>query len=137
MVNTALRMRADSLNQAARLVWAYVFIVVATVAVLAVLAVTDPGQAPADAWWHAAIVAVFAVVLPLRLRTAGHGSPRAFVAVGVIAIVLVVVNVVEALIPGFLPAWMRIEMFGIAALMAAVGALILHTTVKSRRAEVS
>lgn len=37
---------------------------------------------------------------------------------------LFLVNVVEILIPGFLPTWMRIEMIGIAALMAVSVALV-------------
>jgi hypothetical protein len=110
----------------ARLVVVYVFIVVATIVALVILTATDPGQAPQDAWWHAVIVGAFAVVLPLRLRAARRGSSRAVMAVGVIATVLVVANVVEALIPGFLPLWMRIEMIGTAVVMAATGVLVVR-----------
>lgn len=70
------------------------------------------------------IVAVFAVVLPLRLRSARAGNRGGLRAVGIISAVLFLVNVVEILIPGFLPAWMRIEMIGIAGLMALSVALV-------------
>jgi hypothetical protein len=66
------------------------------------------------------IVAVFAVVLPLRLRAARAGRPGALRAVGIIAAVLLGVNVIEAMIPGLFPLWMRAEMIGIAVVMAAV-----------------
>lgn len=39
---------------------------------------------------------------------------------GIIAAVLFLVNVTEALIPGFVPQWMRIEMVVVALLMAGV-----------------
>ena len=39
---------------------------------------------------------------------------------GFIAAVLLVVNVVEALIPGLFPLWMRVEMVAIAVVMACV-----------------
>jgi hypothetical protein len=102
-----------------RLVAAYVVVVVATVAVLATLSAVAPELATDEAWGHALIVGVFAVLLPLRLRAAMHGSVRALRAVGFIAAALFLVNLIEALIPGLFPAWMRAEMVGI-ALMAGV-----------------
>jgi hypothetical protein len=48
---------------------------------------------------------------------------------GLIASVLFVVNVVGALIPGFFPTWMRIEMVGLAAQLAAVGLLVVRGAV--------
>jgi hypothetical protein len=71
------------------------------------------------------IVAVFAVVLPLRLRAARAGSPGALRAVGIIAAVLLLVNVIEAMIPGLFPLWMRAEMIGIAVVMLAVTLLVI------------
>ncbi len=112
-----------------RLVAVYVALVVATMAAMATLAAVDPAQATDDAWVHAGIVAVFALVLPLRLRSARRGSPRAYRAVGIVAAVLLVVNVVEALVPGLFPEWMRIEMIGIAIVMA----LIVRQVVQPRR----
>jgi hypothetical protein len=103
-----------------RLVAAYVVVVVATVAVLATLSAVAPEQATDEAWGHALIVGVFAVLLPMRLRAAMHGSVRALRAVGFIAAALFLVNLIEALIPGLFPAWMRAEMVGIAVLMAGV-----------------
>lgn len=111
--------RAD-LGSLTMLVRLYVAIVIATLVALAALSAIAPGQATSEAWGHAVIVAVFAVVLPLRLRGARAGSIGALRAVGAIAAVLFLVNVVEALIPGFVPVWMRIEMIGIAFLMGSV-----------------
>ncbi len=95
-------------------------VVIATLAALVVLSFTAPNQATSNAWGHAIVVSVFAVVLPLRLRTARTGRRRAIRAVGLISAVLFLVNVIEALIPGFVPLWMRVQMFVIAALMLVV-----------------
>ena len=112
--------RSRNLERIGVLVRAYVVVVVATVVLLGVLSVTAPRHAPAEAWGHAVVVAVFAVLLPVRLRAARAGRAGAVRAVGVIAAVLVLVNAVEAAIPGFLPGWMRAEMVAVAVLMAAV-----------------
>ncbi|MVU78550.1 hypothetical protein GPX89_15000 [Nocardia sp. ET3-3] len=98
----------------------YIVAVVATLGVLAALSVVAPQQAPREAWVHAVIVAGFAIVLPLRLRSARRGSVGALRAVGLIAAVLLLANVVEAILPDFAPGWMRVEMVGIAVLMALV-----------------
>lgn len=90
----------------------YVLVTAATVVALAVLAVADAHLATSHAWGHAIVVAVFGVLLPLRLRAATAGRRSGLRAVGIISAVLFVVNVVEAAIPGFLPAWMRLEMVG-------------------------
>lgn len=74
---------------------------------------------------HAAIVAVFAVVLPLRLRGVRDGNRRALRAVGIISGVLVAVNAVEASIPGFVPGWMRVQMVLVALLMVASVGLVV------------
>jgi hypothetical protein len=105
-----------------RLIFSYIFVVILTVVALAIFSVVAPAEATPDAWGHAIVVAIFAVVLPLRLRAARRGSRRALTAVGIIAIVLVVVNVVEALIPNFVPVWMRAEMGGIAVLTVFIAA---------------
>jgi hypothetical protein len=83
-----------------------------------------PGQATREAWGHAVVVTVFAVVLPLRLSSARSGNPRAVRALGIIAAVLLVVNLVEAALPGAFPGWMRVEMVATAALMAALVVLV-------------
>jgi hypothetical protein len=108
------------------LVRAYVVVAVVTVVALAVLAATAPDLAPGDAWVHAVVVLVLAVLLPVRLRSARAGSAGALRAVGLIAAVLLVANVVEASIPGFVPLWMRVEMVGIAVLMAGVVLLVVR-----------
>jgi hypothetical protein len=114
------------------LVTTYVVLALGTLVVLGVLSAVDPGEAGADAWVHAVVVAVFAAVLPLRLRAAHRGSRRAEIALVVIAAVLAVANVVEALVPGAFPDWMRAEMFGIAAVMVAV-VVVCRRTVQGRR----
>lgn len=98
----------------------YVVVAVATLAALVVLSVVDPAAATQEAWVHAVVVGALALLLPLRVRAARRGSRRALVAVRVIAAVLLVANLVEALVPGLFPTWMRVEMVGLAALMAAV-----------------
>ena len=63
---------------------------------------------------------------PLRLRAAQAGSSRALRAVGIIAAVLFLVNVIEAMIPGLFPFWMRAEMIAIALVTAAVVVLVVQ-----------
>jgi hypothetical protein len=125
MVNITSLSAQDRLRAIAIVVGFYVAIAVGTVAALGILSVTAPHLATRDAWVHAVIVAVFAVVLPLRLRAARAGSPGALRAVGIIAAVLFLVNVIEAMIPGLFPLWMRAEMIGIAVVMLAVILLVV------------
>ena len=108
-----------------RVIVTYVAIAVATVVVLAILQATAPRFTSTDAWVHAAIVAVFAVVLPLRLRSVSTGNRRALRAVGIVSGVLVAVNAVEASIPGFAPGWMRTEMVLVAVLMLSSVGLVV------------
>jgi hypothetical protein len=110
----------------------YVGVAVATVVVLAVLSGFGSSLATQEAWVHAAIVAVFAVVLPLRLRAAREGRRSGLRAVGIISGVLVLVNAVEATIPGLFPAWMRVEMAAVAALMALAVLLVAQVVAASR-----
>lgn len=124
MVNTAGMSARIRSGRASALVGSYVVVVALTIAGLAVLSAIGSRQATSDAWGHAVIVAVFAVLLPVRLRAAKRGSVRAVRAVGIIAVVLLVVNLVEAAIPNLFPGWMRIEMIGIAVLMAALAVSI-------------
>lgn len=114
------------LDIVARLVWTYVGCVAATIVALAFLSAVAQDQATDEAWGHAIVVAFFAVLLPLRLRAARAGSRRARIAVGVIGTALLVVNLVEAAIPGFFPPWMRVEMIAIAAVMGVVAFLALR-----------
>ncbi|WP_028927785.1 hypothetical protein [Pseudonocardia acaciae] len=109
--------------------WVYVALVLGTLVALAVLSEAASRLATEEAWGHAVIVAVFAVVLPLRLRAANRGSARALRAVGIIAAVLLVVNVVEASLPGAFPTWMRGEMVAVAAVML----LLLGCVARARR----
>jgi hypothetical protein len=64
----------------------------------------DDHLATGHAGGHAIVVSALAVVLPLRLRAAGAGHRSGLRAVGLISATVLVVNLVEALIPGFFPA---------------------------------
>jgi hypothetical protein len=126
MVNNVALGAHDRLRAIAIFVGIYVAIAAGTVAALGILSATAPHLATREAWVHAVIVAVFAVVLPLRLRAARAGRPGALRAVAIISAVLFGVNVIEAMIPGLFPLWMRAEMIGIAAVMAAVILLVVR-----------
>ena len=110
----------------------YVGVALATVAVLAVLSGAGSSLATPEAWVHAVIVSVFAAVLPLRLRAAQKGRRSGLRALGIISGVLVLVNAVEAMVPGLFPAWMRVEMIGVAALMAFAVLLVAQVAVSLR-----
>jgi hypothetical protein len=116
--------RNPDLASASRVVVGYVCVMVVTVVALGVLSAVAPDLATDEAWGHAVIVLVFAILLPLRMRAARKGSARAVRAVAVIAGVLLGVNLVEAALPGAFPGWMRIEMVVVAALMAVLLALV-------------
>lgn len=109
-----------------RLVWCYVVIVLGTLGVLAVLSSRSAPQATSEAWGHAIVVTVFAVLLPVRTRAARRGRPGALRAVGIIAGVIAVVNLVEAAVPHVFPGWMRVEMVAIAVLMLAILVSVVH-----------
>lgn len=121
MVNKSRPAReAPALPRVTVLVGIYLGVVVLTLAALAVLSVVAPDQATDHAWGHAIVVAGFAVLLPLRLRSAQRGRRGAVRAVGIIAAVLLLANAVEALLPGFVPEWMRVQMIVVALLMLGV-----------------
>ena len=117
--------QADELKSINALVKIYIAIVFGTLAALIVLSASAPHLVTSDAWGHEVIVTLFAVLLPLRLKAARGGSADALRAVGIIAAVLAVVNLVEALLPDLFPPWMRIEMVVIATLMAILVALVV------------
>jgi len=79
-----------------------------------------------EAWGHAVIVLVFAVLLPLRLRAARRGRADALRALAIIASALLVVNAVEAALPHAFPGWMRVEMVVIAVLMAVLISMLVR-----------
>ncbi|MEV6229944.1 hypothetical protein AB0L88_18995 [Saccharopolyspora shandongensis] len=118
-----------SLAGVKRLVAAYVVMALGTLVALVVLAATARHLATDEAWGHAVIVAVFAIVLPLRTRAALKGSPSGLRALTIIGCVLLVVNLVEAALPGVFPTWMRVEMLVIAAMMLILAIL----SVRARR----
>lgn len=117
-----------------RLVWCYVVIVLATLGVLSVLSSIGSTQATSEAWGHAILVGVFAVVLPVRMGASRRRRAGALRAVGIIAGVLIVVNGVEAVIPHLFPVWMRVEMVGTAMLMGAILISVVQGSRTDRRA---
>ncbi|SDS58326.1 hypothetical protein [Microlunatus soli] len=121
-----------SLGAATGIVIGYLGLTLSTLAALVIMAAAAPRYATTEAWVHAIIVAVFAVVLTLRLRAARAGDRRAVRAVGIIAAVLLIANLIEAA-TGLFPGWMRIEMIVIAALMA----VLLVTVVRGSRQTVA
>ncbi|MFE0186796.1 hypothetical protein [Streptomyces sp. NPDC058989] len=112
-----------------RLVGAYVALALGTLVALAVMAVVAPSSATSEAWGHAVVVAAFAIVLPLRTRAARKGSRTGLRAVTIIGCVLLVVNLVEAALPGVFPPWMRVEMLVVAVMMLTLATL----SVRARR----
>ena len=110
----------------------YLAVVVATLVVLVVLSSTGSPEATSNAWGHAIVVSVFAMLLPLRLRSAQTGRRSAIRAVGLISSALFLVNVVEALIPGFVPLWMRAEMYVVAALVLVVVLEVIRWVVTTK-----
>jgi hypothetical protein len=128
MVNSELKRstrepRSADLAAASLVVRAYVVLTVATVAALIVMSAVAPRLATSNAWGHAVIVVIFAILLPLRMRAARKGSTRALRVVTVIAVAVFAVNVVEAALPRF-PGWMRIEMAVTAVLMVLLAGLL-------------
>lgn len=128
MVNNASVLTPATHGRLRLLIGTYVAIVIATIAALAILSAVAPDQAPQEAWGHAVIVDVFAVLLPVRLRSAARGSVGGLRAIGIISAVLFLVNAVEAFLPMF-PTWMRVEMIVIALLMLANVGLVIRERV--------
>ena len=112
------RMVNTPLHTSTTVVRAYVALTAATVLTLVLLSFVAPQLATGHAWGHAIIVVMFAVLLPLRMRAAREGKRSGLRAVGIISGALVAVNLLEGVLPGFLPTWMRVEVFSIAAIMA-------------------
>ena len=122
MANSS-RTRTD-LAPAGALAGSYVALSAATLIAVIAFSVSVPRLATPEAWGHAVIVAVLAVLLPLRLRAARHGSRTGLNAAFVIALVLVAINGVEAALPGVFPGWMRIEMMLVALIMLGLSIVL-------------
>ncbi|GAA2158798.1 MULTISPECIES: hypothetical protein [Glycomyces] len=127
MVNSISAVRVGAMHRA---VGAYATVALGTLAALAVMSVVAPRLATSEAWGHAVIVGVFALLLVMRSRAARGGSAAGLRAVVVIAGILTAANLVEAAIPGLFPSWMRVEMLAVAALTL----LVMVLAVKARRA---
>jgi hypothetical protein len=112
---------------------AYLALVVGTLTGLTAVSVLAPSTAawaaPQQAWVHQGIVTVFGVVLLLRLRRAAGGSVPALRATGIISGVLVVVNVVEARIPGLFPGWMQALMLVTAVVLVGIIVTVIRARV--------
>ena len=124
---TGVKPAPGSLSLVTSLVAAYLIVTVVSLVALVILSATAPEQATSEAWGHLVIVALFAVLLLIRLRAARRGSGRALTAVGIIAGVLVVANLVEAALPQAFPGWMRVQMIVVAILMAAVALAVFRS----------
>lgn len=128
MVNTQFALTPVTHRRLRSVILTYVGLVAATIVALVMLSATGSDQAPQEAWVHAIIVAVFAVLLPIRLRSAANGHVGGLRAVGIISGVLFLVNVIEAMLPMF-PAWMRVEMVVFAILMLVAIGLVIRERV--------
>jgi hypothetical protein len=115
---------SSGLRPVSAVVASYVALTVATIITLIILASAAPRLATKDAWGHAVIVLVFAILLPLRLRAARKGSADALRALAIIASALLLVNAVEAALPHAFPGWMRVEMVAVVVLMAVLLSLL-------------
>jgi hypothetical protein len=129
MVNTGSDEIAEpstspGLQPVSALIGIYVVLTVGTIVTLIILEGTARHLATKDAWGHAVIVLAFAVLLPLRLRSARKGSADDVRAIAIIASALLVVNAVEAALPHAFPGWMRVEMVVIVVLMAVLVAMV-------------
>jgi hypothetical protein len=132
MVNNAVEGASGRLRALTLVVGLYLGVAAGTVLALALLEATAPHLAPQAAWIHAVVVVVFAAVLPVRLHAARRGGRSALRAVGVIAGVLLLANVVVALVPDLLPTWMRWEMVAIALLMGVAVLLVVRAALSVR-----
>jgi hypothetical protein len=107
-------------NGAYRIALAYAGLTALSIVLLIIFSAAAPSLATSDAWGHAIIVAIFAFVLPLRLRAVRKNPSPGGVRAGIIiASVLLAVNLVEAFLPMF-PGWMRGEMAVIVILTIAL-----------------
>ena len=86
----------------------------------------DHSLVTTDTWVHEVILLVFAVVLVGVAKRTAAGDPRAYLRLRIVSLVIAVVSVVVAVLPGLFPAWMRIEQGAYAACLLAVAALA-HT----------
>lgn len=129
MVNTS---PTSHLAASAAVVRVYVALTAATVLTLVLLSLVAPHLATGHAWGDAIIVVAFAVLLPIRMHAARDGKRSALRGVGIISAALVAVNIVEAVLPGFFPTWMRVEMPSMAALMAGNVLLVVRAAHRDR-----
>ncbi|WP_344983585.1 hypothetical protein [Deinococcus rubellus] len=98
----------------------------ATLTTLGVLLLkrNDAAFATSEAWTHAGIVCIFAVVLLSVVRRAAAGGRGAYRRLQIVSAVLPVVSLLEAVIPGLFPTWMRVEQLSYAGLLLAVALLV-------------
>jgi hypothetical protein len=120
----------SALRTARTLVGAY--LAVSALAVAALAALHDhPTLVNSASWVRASIVLVTAVLMFLFARGAARGSRRAWLRLRIVSAVMLVAIVVIVSLPGFLPAWLRIEQGGCGALLLAVVVLVNRRGVRT------
>jgi hypothetical protein len=109
--------------------WIYL---AATVASLGFLAVQsgDRSLVTDEAWGHEIVLLAFAIVLVRVAGRAATGNRRAYLRLRIIGLVVPIASVVEALIPGFLPDWMRVEQLLYGGWLLAVVVLASRPSVR-------
>jgi hypothetical protein len=90
----------------------------------------DQSLVTQDAWVHAAILLAFAVVLVRVAQRAASGDRRAYLRLRIIGLVVPIASIVEALIPGLFPGWMRVEQLLYGLWLLAVVALASRPAVR-------
>ena len=83
-----------------------------------------------EAWVHAIILLALAVVLVRVAKRAEAGSRRGYLRLRIVGLVVPLASLVEALIPGLFPTWMRIEQALYGVLLLAVAALASSPAVR-------
>jgi hypothetical protein len=123
---TAIRSRFRTIRV---LLFAYLLATVATIGVL-VVRHEDRGFATDEAWGHAIVVLVFAVLLVPAAARAARGSRGAYRRLLVVSIVIPVVSVVLVALPDLLPPWMRVEQAAYGVLLLVVAVLAASSPVR-------
>ncbi|BCJ30700.1 hypothetical protein AB0I55_15005 [Actinocatenispora sera] len=127
---TERRTATAGLRAARTLVGAY--LAVSALAVAALVALHDhPSLVNSASWVRASIVLVTAVLMFLFARGAVRGSRRAWLRLRIASAVMLVAIAVIVSLPGFLPAWLRIEQGLCGLLLLAVVVLVNRRAVRT------
>jgi hypothetical protein len=79
---------------------------------------------------HEVILLAFAVILVRVATRAASGDRRAYLRLRIIGLVVPIASIVEALVPGLFPGWMRIEQVLYGLWLLAVVALACSPDVR-------